>query len=403
MKSYKYWSMLLLPFALAACSSESVEEPDYGNGDYINFAPEVRFGEVETTTRSEIIHEIFPEGAKFGVLGYCIPATRNTGAVTLDYKSGIATWNDKRPFLCADMFYKQEVIVRGGQCSYNYNNTGLRRKWYKPGEEGVPTGTDVDNYKYSFFAYYPYDKHFIVTSPDKLQGRGAPKLQFTMPFSADGEATTSRDHAEVKDAMVALVYNVTRNTAQVPLYFRHLLTGIRFRINNFDADHALTIESISLEGRFFRSAELDFTTPANEGKQITNINDTYRGRFEVLGGTSINCPGNASIIAGETADSPEGTTILLLPNPNANPDVSDGSLQSYYLGAEKYINISYRFAGDTETQTQRIEVGELSYQAKNSTRYTANLNFIHGQFVLVFSAAINGNWDEDFNNEIIIS
>ncbi|MEB3374332.1 fimbrillin family protein [Bacteroides sp. CR5/BHMF/2] len=102
-------------------------------------------------------------------------------------------------------------------------------------QHDAESGGDLpDNYRYTFFAYYPMDD-FTVESPTNATTRGVPKLTFTMPFAETGDvATTTLDDKETPDAMVSVVYNHLRTTGNVRFNFSHIMTGLGFAVNNYN-------------------------------------------------------------------------------------------------------------------------------------------------------------------------
>ncbi len=95
--------------------------------------------------------------------------------------------------------------------------------------------------------------------------------------------------------------------------------------------------------------------------------------------------------------------MLLLPNLDADPSTADRPDNPIYsLGDKKTITIRYRYAGDVDARTAVIPDFHLSYRPAQSTRYTANLNFVGDRFVLIFQADTD-SWGDGSDNGIIIN
>ena len=163
----------------AACQQEEWAQPEADSSDAIRFAaPTIT---VEELTRSTF-HDAFPTGGTFGVLGYCVPYQRGSDT-EMDWASGSANWGNKSGNAFPDVFFNQAVTYNGSACTYDYNNSGGPRKWYNTTQN--QEAISPDNYRYTFFAYYPMDD-FTVESPTNATTRGVPKLTFTMPFAETG-------------------------------------------------------------------------------------------------------------------------------------------------------------------------------------------------------------------------
>lgn len=395
---------------LAACRHALETDGQTDSSRYICFGrPAVSFAPIDVSQRSpnagypgiySVLHNSLPEGESFGVVGCCVPYSISGGSVstTPDYATASADWEHKKQLVHADVFYKQEVTYKNGRCSYPN-----LKKWYLP--EDVPgTSLDFDRFRYSFFAYYPFEPYFTVT-PSSSAALGTPKFTFTMPFvSATGTSNNAAlDHELIPDAMISAHYDLEKASGNVTLTFRHLLTGLRFRVNNYDEEHDLTIHSLTLSGQFYRSLTLDFDESAHIIQQATPLSsDCYRGTFTIVSDSdplaTRQCIRGSSKLMGESEGS-GGTTVLLLPDVNADP--RNPTNPTYYLGNEKTLTITYSFDGGNTT-TQTIPNIQLAYQPVQSTRYTANLNFAGGSFVLVFVADNNEHWEWDDENNLII-
>lgn len=344
-------------------------------------------------TRSYLLNS-FPDGQAYRVYGYCVPDAVSGG--TDDYAGALSPWNTKSTRVKADVFYGTDVTCTGAMTSY-----GNLKEWYSAGIDGIPSGAQASQFRYSFIAHYPVDC-FSMNKAD-ASAAGVPVLTFTMPWSG-GDMDTERDHREVPDAMLAARFDHIRANGAVPLNFYHIMTGIRFRVNNY-SDKDLIIESARLSGRFYSEATFDFAKTQVVQTAVPLEQKSFSGYFSLIAdGTSQTCPaGAASPYLGLSDTEPEGTTVLLLPNLDADPSTADRPENPIYsLGSGKTITIRYRYAGDTETKTALIPDFHLSYRPAQSTRYTANLNFVGDRFVLIFQADTD-SWGDGSDNDIIIN
>ena len=402
----KWKATLLCSIMFAACGDDfSDEVRNIDHTKYICFGtPAVSMEGVdilrsEPLSRSTLINGALPEGGSFGVMGYCVPYTLVTsgGDISVsqekDYFAGTSKWENKNSLVIPDVFYKQKVTYENGVCRYT-----PVKPWYTQQQVNNPN-IRPENFYYSFFAYYPFDGNFFTVAPGRASDYGAPKITFTMPFE-NGSVTTSREHGNIPDAMLATQYDYQKAQGSVPFRFYHLLTALRFRINNYDDKRLLTIHSLTFSGQFYRSVTVDFAENPPVQKVAELATSHYRGTFEIVNNTGNPevCIAGASRLMGVTDENPDGTTLLLLPNPDANPNAV---LPSFYLGEEKTVSITYSFENGSPV-TQTIENINLAYKPMQSTRYTVNLNFMGGKFVLMCQPDNNEHWEGDNENDIII-
>lgn len=343
-----------------------------------------------------VLHNSFPDGGMFRVFGYCIPDMVN-GSEN-DYAAASSPWNTKSQRIKADIFYETDVTCSGAVTSYG---NGSLKEWYTAGFNGVPEGAQVSQFRYSFLAHYPVD--CFTMNMRNADAVGVPVLSFSMPWSG-GDMDTPRDHAEIPDAMLAARFDHIRANGAVPLNFYHIMTGLRFRVNNY-SDEDLIIESARLSGQFYSEATFDFTTTKVKQTATALGQKSFSGYFSLIAdGTSQTCPSGASSpYLGVSDTNPEGTTVLLLPNLDADPSTADRPDNPIYsLGDKKTITIRYRYAGDADVKTAVIPDFHLSCRPAQSTRYTANLNFVGDRFVLIFQADTD-SWGDGSDNGIIIN
>lgn len=381
----------------AACGEN--EEPRVDDTRYVTFAaPEVRMSGTEARgdglSRAGLLNA-FPEGGSFRVYGYCVP--NEVGKTSKDWGAAASRWNVKSNQVTADVFYAMEVTCAGGNASY----TGSLKKWYTAGADGVPAGANDADYRYSFIAYYPATGNSFSVNRGSASAVGAPTFTFTMPFAQGGTVSTALDHSAVPDAMLAEKFDHRRAEGAVGLRFYHILTGIRFRVNNYsDAD--LVVESVTMSGQFYREATFEYAGDGVKQTAKPLSESSYRGVFTLTNGMQT-CPaGAASPYLGAADGNPDGTTILLLPNLDADPSTADRPENPIYsLGAGKTITIRYHY-GNEGSKEATIPDFHLSYKPGQSTRYTGNLNFVGDRFVLVFQADTD-QWGDGSDNGIIIN
>lgn len=374
-QKYIFPALLLL---CSACQQEEWPQPDAASSDVIRFAaPAVT---VEKSTRSTF-YDTFPAGGTFGVIGYCVPYLRGSDT-DRDWTSGSAVWGYKRGNAFPDVFYKQAVTYDGAACTYNYDNNGPR-KWYNTTDN--PEAIAPDDYRYTFFAYYPQD-HFTVESPASVNERGVPKLTFTMPFSADGDVDDELDDTQTPDAMIAVVYNHLRTTGNVGFNFSHIMTGLGFAVNNYNYggdDETVTVRKVTLSGNFTRSITVDFSKNTNED-EFYAYSGTYSGTYVIYNDAQ------GLAVAPNSSVSPIGNKHLLLLS-----NATDGT----YFGTDVAVHVEYIYKGKEKTATAERPTG---FQPRLGVRYTAQLNFVGETFALNFIAENNDFWEDGGDSDISI-
>ena len=142
-----YIGVLLLAGLAAACQKET-EAP--AGAEFSTEA--IMFTSPYTVARSaEMRDRNFIENDRVGVLGYC-PANLVVGGIIQNGYA--ANWNDKKEFATPEVFYNEPLTYQGnGSWTYEYStgsgtHVGDLCAWYK--------GDGEEDYKYTFFAYYPY-------------------------------------------------------------------------------------------------------------------------------------------------------------------------------------------------------------------------------------------------------
>lgn len=398
MKKVKYILTVATSAALLTTACEKVVRPGVPDSAITFGMPSVA---VSASTRSGLIEGELPDGSEFGVMGYCLGNTvGTTGLDRLDYHSGSQRWSDKESACPPSVFFNQKVTVEAEGCSYSYSGWKAAaegfRSWYADGSDldGSPNDrvSGADSYRYTFFAYYPYDGNisdgigFDLLSPTEQSGFGAPEYRFTMPYSGAVQAISS-SQSTVPDAMLAVLYDRTSREGNIQFRFSHLLTALGVEINNF-SDFPLTVHKVTLSGDFYRSIEVSlanrnvsFTTPAG---------DTYNAEYVYFDDGGDNTESlTLNAVEGDFSSNSMtvGDYILLISG--------DGGSDGYsYFGPNPEnlkMNITYTF--DDKVRHTASFTRPASFTPRPGTRYTAQLNFVGDEFVLLFAVDNNEEWE----------
>lgn len=372
----KYDRLCLLITAAATLLITSCEKTgpiDVSSFNYILFSsPQMK---VETLTKSTLVENELPEGTSFGVMGYCVPYTNMT--TNPDWASGGSMWDTKRPNAYPDVFDNMRVIYLNAEQGCTYNN-GVLKKWYNA--EDNENAVNPDDYRYTFFAYYPYreeNPYFAVSSEDG-DGKGAPIFTFTMPFQGTN-TEDFLDDAETPDAMLALNYNVLRSGGSVNFNFSHIMVGLGFSLSNYNfaETDVVTVNSIKLKGSFVKSLSVNFNKPTND-PDFYNYSGRYNGYFNV-----VDSP--VEIGPGEMVE--PGKHLLLLSDIKGN-----------YFG-EVGLEINYTYNGKSVT----VEAGRpTDFKPQPGVVYTAQVSFVGDTFVLNFVARQDDVWENGGDSDITI-
>ena len=366
---------------LSACQQDDVLSHDYDAGDRILFSTPSLV--VETRGTGEL-KDALTAGDEFGVLGYCIPYQVGSSS-KLDYNGAASPWSTKRNYCPPSVFYKQKVTVGSSGCTYNRDgDVGNNPKsWYRDGLEmdgtsSNPSIMNADEYQYSFFAYYPYDEYWSVDAPLGASEAGAPKVTFTMPQVGGADLSATLDQSLTPDAMLSVLYNRMKGDGNLKFNFSHVLTGLRFMLNNY-SERDLIIYAIKLQGHFFKKVTVDF---ANTVVAFSFPTDRYIGTYTLY-------------------ENPDGLR-LVAPSEGQAGTSSDDYLEEEYLmlisGEDSYFGenvqvvIDYKF-GDAERKSQPIS-RPGTFTPVPGVKYTAQLNFVGDAFVLQFIVDNNEQWED---------
>lgn len=336
--------------------------------------------QASTPSRSTLLNAL-PEGAQARVYGYCVPLSVSLNA---DPASATLPWVQKANYSVPDVFPGSDtsegnitgttLTVSNGRLKYD----GTPKPWL------TGSNLDADAANYTFISHYPatgaftYSRHAVAAN----SRTGAPRFTFTMPAAA------ATDHTAIPDAMVAAKFDHQKSDGQVHFTYRHILTALRFQINNYSAEE-LTLTSIRLEGDFFNTA--DFTFNTGEIVQSTAAT-TFHGNWDLspTGGMTV-----ASNSGRPLGDGTRGTSVMLLPDPAITPSAGN---DTDCLGSNKKLHVRYSIG--TTQYTQELDV-KLLFKPAGGTSYALNLNFVGNEFVIFFQPT--DLWENGSDNGIVIN
>lgn len=376
--------VLIFPIMISiGCNSYS-PEPVCDSGEMIMFSSPMLTVESKST-----FIDAFKPGDEFGVLGYCLPYTVGTG--NINYAGGSALWSNKINQCAPLVFYNQKVTVKQSGCVYDKDggSDNNPKYWYRNGYDidnnENPDITEADNYRYTFFAYYPYDdqegKYFDIDHPTSESEAGGPVFTFTMPQEGS-DVDTPLNHKDTPDAMLAALYNRQKSDGNLQFNFSHILTGLGFEVNNF-SENDLTVYSIKLKGSFLKKLTVDLSS----GTLDFTSTERYYGTYTIYdGGTSgLLLQGVSSDETSSSSPSPIGGEHLLLISGDGG---NDGLT---YLGEDLTVTINYKFGNKTNSEELKRPG---TFTPKPGVKYTAQLNFVGSAFVLQFVVDNSEEWDD---------
>lgn len=336
--------------------------------------------QASTPSRSTLLNAL-PEGAQAVVYGYCVPLSVSLND---DPASATLPWEQKANYSVPDVFPGSNtsegniagttLTVNNGRLKYD----GTPKPWL------TGNNLNADAANYTFISHYPasgaftYSRHAVAAN----SRTGAPRFTFTMPAAA------ASDHTAIPDAMVAAKFDHQKSDGQVHFTYRHILTALRFQINNYSAEE-LTLTSISLEGDFFNSAAFTFNT----GEIVqTTAATTFHGNWDLTptGGMTV-----ASNSGRPLGDGTRGTSVMLLPDPAITPSAGNNT---DCLGSNKKLHVVYSIG--TTPYTQDLDV-KLLFKPAGGTSYALNLNFVGNEFVIFFQPT--DLWENGSDNGIVIN
>ena len=336
--------------------------------------------QASTPSRSTLLNAL-PEGAQTRVYGYCVPLSVSLND---DPASATLPWEQKANYSVPDVFPGSNtsegniagttLTVNNGRLKYD----GTPKPWL------TGSNLNADAANYTFISHYPasgaftYSRHAVAAN----SRTGAPRFTFSMPAAA------ATDHTAIPDAMVAAKFDHQKSDGQVHFTYRHILTALRFQINNYSAEE-LTLTSIRLEGDFFNSAAFTFNT----GEIVqTTAATTFHGNWDLspTGGMTV-----ASNSGRPLGDDTRGTSVMLLPDPAITPSAGN---DTDCLGSNKKLHVAYSIG--TTPYTQDLDV-KLLFKPAGGTSYALNLNFVGNEFVIFFQPT--DLWENGSDNGIVIN
>jgi len=331
-------------------------------------------------SRSTLVSS-FADGEQMIVYGYCVPMKiNNIGEYSPE--QSVLRWVNKADYSTPDVFNGVTLTVSGGRPGYDNP-----MPWYTSGTTNPDmSAVNTDNCRYSFMSYYPAAGAFTYERNNAAGNTttGAPRFIFTMP---DAAAT---DHTRIPDAMVAARFDHLRNDGRVNFTYSHILTALRFQINNYSSETAdvLHIHSLTLKGQFFKKATFDF----DEGTvNQTTGTEMFGGEWQLLASAMDVGAGMGSPLGEGTT----GTSVLLLPDPSITPDAAQ---DLDCIGSGKKIIVTYSL-GTGAQKTTEIDL-RIPFKPLAGVSYAINLNFVGDEFVIYFNPT--DLWEHGSDNDIDI-
>jgi len=377
--------LLLMAGCTGADSHDPAPEPDptqvitFGTAAVSNRSIT---GKSNAQTRSELLTTL-SAGKQMKVYGYCVPQ-QVSNYNNPSPEQAVLPWVQKANYSTPDIF-NSTILTVGNDNRPTYD--GLLMPWKTASSYPDNPGINTDNFLYTFVSHYPASGAFTYELNDAAgNGKtGAPRFIFDMPAEA------ASDHDAIPDAMVAATFDHLKADGQVRLTYHHILTALRFRINNY-TDKELHIHSLTLRGTFFKRATFDF----NEGAitQTTASIDvaSFTGNWQLLN-SGMSVAGGSSLPLG---DGEHGVSVMFLPDPTITPDAGQ---QTDCIGRDKFIDVAYSLGADGTQQERSIPM-TLLFKPAGGTSYALNLNFVGDEFIIYFQST--DLWEHGSDNKIEI-
>lgn len=314
---------------------------------------------------------------KFNVWGFCVA---NSISGNPNPNSAVLDWNQKSSFFTQgadlDNLKHGEVTVNGDYTTYH---DGILSTW-NANKEAL----------HSFIATAGNANYSMENAVATTGSAHGPRLTVTLNTTG-GSLTDPLDYSQQPDLLVAARFDHKSTNGRVNLSFFHIMTGIRFKFHNHTSDKNLVIKRVTYAGTFYRQAVFDFTT--DRPVMTVPTDQTYSGIFTLLDSDQGIAAGTADYMGGDTP-----VPLLLLPNP-------DGTLEDdreYTLGKDKEITIVYTIGDDGAEHTFTHSGFLLNYLPQPNTLHTAHFNFVGDEFVVMFQADDQVNWQNGSDNDINI-
>lgn len=329
----------------ASCSNEDANPME--TECFISFAgPEIKLSSEDT--RAIVKGTAFPDNSSFGVLGYCL--ANQAGSTNLDINTGSSTWGVKKTLSTPHLFYNLQVTKSGNACSYNAVENTTTKQDVTNGLVAWYTNAD---FRYTFLAYYPYS---VWTVPS-ISNVGEPTISYNLS-----------DISNAPDLMVASNIDMFRGSGSIKFNFKHLMTGLKVQINNYDDEQSLRVTALSITGNFNKTVALS-----------TNLTPTVSGTFSDLHSFE------ASTIAANSYK--EYDPLLFLPKDNGNGTSN--------IGNNIKLNITYVSLQNGSTKTAEVSLANdfASFNPQSGVIYNLQLSFKGNALVVEIVQANNGNWE----------
>lgn len=332
---------------LLSCSNE--EQPFMQQGNYITFAsPAIILSEIES--KAMVDTEEFPDRAIFGVLGYCLANVSN--GTTLNEDTGPNNWDTKKTLSTPHVFCGLKVTKTATGCNYTAvkgTNTKLDVN------DGLVPWYGESNFLYTFLSYYPADGWTIPA----MSTTGEPEISYTVSDISDNP-----------DLMVASNIDVLRGAGSVLFKFKHLMTGLKLRINNYDSGKDLDITKLNLTGDFHQKVKLSTDL-------IPIVDGTYYDTHEY---------GEMKVKNNENNELP---ILLFL----SKADVING-VSANTLGENISLEIKYTSLQDGTEKEESIPFPDwTSFNPAPGVMYTLQLTFKGDAFLLDIVDGNQGLWE----------
>ena len=349
---YYILSAFLLTIGLISCNNEDDSIVTDNNCNYISFsAPEIKLS--GNDTRAIVEGTTFPNNESFGVLGYCLANV--AGTTNLDTNTGTTAWNNKKGLCTPHLFHKIEVKKTDAGCTYTaVKNTTTKQDV----TNGLVAWYPANDYRYTFLAYYPYSGWTVPA----INTLGEPTISYTVS-----------DISNNPDLMVAANVDAMRGDGSVKFNFKHQMTGITLRVNNYDDGNALTVNSLDFTGTFHKTLNIKpDLSPSVSG----TYTDTHNyGSFTVNKDTSKDL-----------------ATLLFLTNGVSN------------IGSNVKITINYKslITGNNTYKELPLATYLPSFNPQPGVIYTLQLTFIGNALTLEVIDANSGQWEggDDVDSDI---
>lgn len=331
--------------SMASCSNGDMV-PQQTQGDFVSFAePKVKL--TATQTRAVVEGSELPNSSSFGVLGYCLAYT--AGTTNLDANTGPRTWYTKRTLAVPHVFRNLQVTKNGATCTYTAVKGTTTQQDVK---NGLVAWYPQNDYRYTFMAYYPYSGWSVPA----INKTGEPAISYSLS-----------DISNNPDLMVDSKVDMMRGAGSVKFEFKHLMTGLVLKINNYDSGKQLNISQLEISGTFHKKVSIS-----------TDLNPVVSETFP-----DSHSFGSQAVPA---SSSKELAPLLFLPKPQS-PGVNN-------IGSDIKISISYTSLQDGVNRTQVIPFPDwTSFNPQPGFMYTLQLTFKGDALLLDIIDANNGLWE----------